>query len=174
MRSKVSKYMSYVLRHKPEDAGLTLDEHGWVSTDALLAAVQKNHGDVVMTDIHNIVQHSEKKRFQIAGSMIRASQGHSVPIDLNLEPSIPPMVLYHGTKREFMPWIMKQGLSKGARHHVHLSATIDTAKIVADRRAGESVILAIDTAVMEQEFFLTINGVWLTEHVAPRFLTEHS
>jgi len=172
MSKEVSKLMSYALRHKPEELGITLDAQGWTDTYELLVAIQHRFPQTTMDDLIKVVSDSDKQRFQILGSNIRANQGHSVAVDLALQPSSPPATLYHGTKREFLSSIMANGLNKGSRHHVHLSATTDTAEIVARRRKGESVILSINAAAMEgqHEFYVSENGVWLTDHVPAVFI----
>jgi putative RNA 2'-phosphotransferase len=168
----VSKYLSLVLRHQPHVAGLTLDENGWVGVEDVLNALRAKYGDMKLADLQEVVDTNDKKRFVIVDGRIRANQGHSVEVDLALEPTVPPTHLYHGTKIKVLEAISKQGLIPGSRQHVHLSETIDTAKVVANRRAGSSVILRIDTTNMKQPFFVSENGVWLTEHVPPEFIFE--
>ena len=133
LETEVSKYMSYVLRHAPEAAGLTLDAEGWVSLDELEKAVTSKY-DVSRADIIAVVENNPKKRFTLADNRIRANQGHSVDVDLALTPVEPPAVLYHGTSSADWHSIEREGLKKMQRHHVHLSADIETAKIVATRR----------------------------------------
>lgn len=171
---KLSKWLSYVLRHKPESAGLTLDAQGWVALSDVLSAAMRDKFPMVMPeDFQRIVDQSDKQRFIIEDGKIRANQGHSISVDLQLVKKVPPVILYHGTKRDFLPSIMKQGLIRGERHHVHLSPDIETALIVANRRKGESVILKVDSKQMFAKgyaFFESENGVWLTEEVHPTFL----
>ena len=133
LETEVSKYMSYVLRHAPEAAGLTLDAEGWVSLDELEKAVTSKY-DVSRADIIAVVENNPKKRFTLADNRIRANQGHSVDVDLALTPVEPPAALYHGTSSANWHSIEREGLKKMQRHHVHLSADIETAKIVATRR----------------------------------------
>jgi putative RNA 2'-phosphotransferase len=173
---QISKFMSLVLRHAPEQAGLTLDENGWADLNALCAVIGKKFG-ASTTDVARIVAENPKKRFAIEGDRIRAVQGHSVDIDLGLTPSVPPAMLYHGTKEEFLPAILRDGLRSQSRQHVHLSKDIETALIVARRRKGKDVILRVDSAAMAGDgltFFLSDNGVWLTDHVPPRYLQATS
>ena len=173
---RYSKFLSLVLRHKPEEIGLNLDAEGWTDVEELLERAQRHGVDLDRDLLEEIVATSDKKRFALSenGSRIRANQGHSVKVDLNLERSIPPSILYHGTARRFLDSIMEQGLIKGKRHHVHLSADIETAYKVGVRH-GKPVVLLIDAARMHgegKEFFLSANGVWLTEHVPVIYLRE--
>ncbi|NJM83609.1 MAG: RNA 2'-phosphotransferase [Tabrizicola sp.] len=168
-----SRFLSLVLRHDPAKIGLTLDAKGWVAVDSLLTALPfpLDHAG-----LEKLVRDSDKQRFALSadGRMIRANQGHSLPVDLALPSVAPPGVLYHGTIEKFMPSILIRGLVKGDRHHVHLSATLDTAQQVGSRR-GAPVILAIAAEGMAAAghiFFRSENGVWLTDHVPPQFLTR--
>jgi len=172
--TQISKFMSLVLRHAPQEAGLSLDENGWADFDALCAVIQSKFGASV-ADVARIVEENPKKRFATDGNRIRALQGHSLDIDLGLPPSVPPDMLYHGTKEEFLPSILREGLTSQSRQHVHLSRDVETALIVARRRNGKSVILQVDSATMTKDgapFFLSDNGVWLTNHVSPRYLVQ--
>ena len=172
---KQSKFLSYILRHHPETAGLTLDENGWAPVDDVLrACCEKFKGEFTRAELTSLVDSNDKKRFIIEGERIRANQGHSVAIDLALVPTVPPPVLYHGTKTKVLAAIEKEGLIAGSRQHVHLSEDFDTAVVVARRRAGASVILRVETTDMKQPFFKSENGVWLTERVAPEFLYEEA
>jgi putative RNA 2'-phosphotransferase len=167
-----SKFLSYVLRHGPESIGITLDGGGWVAIDALLAASAR-HGHVISREaLGEIINASGKRRFEVRDGRIRAAQGHSVPVDLGLEPVPPPAVLYHGTVARFLPGILAQGLRPGKRLHVHLSADTGTAAVVGARR-GRPVILQVNAAAMHEaghEFFRAANGVWLTANVPPGFI----
>lgn len=168
----ISKYMSLVLRHAPHEAGLTLDENGWADFDTLCLALGKKFG-ASRADIQRVVAENPKQRFTLSGNRIRAAQGHSVDVDLALSPSVPPAMLYHGTKTAFLGSIMEQGLTPRSRRHVHLSKDIATAKIVAARRKGVDAILLVDAEAMAKAgiaFFLSENDVWLTDHVAPNYL----
>ena len=171
LKTRHSKFMSWALRHKPKEAGITIDEQGWATIEDLRLAIENKSGYMCPRGlIEEIVSESDKQRFIISGDKIRANQGHSVGVDLGLQPTTPPAILYHGTKEEFLPSILEKGLHKRSRHHVHLSPDIETAKIVAGRRKGESVILEIHTEGMTQDFFVSDNGVWLTDHVSPEHL----
>ncbi|MFC7443197.1 RNA 2'-phosphotransferase [Laceyella putida] len=173
---KRSKFLSKVLRHKPETIGIRLDKNGWVGVEELLNACRK-HGVLLDREtLERIVETNDKRRFSFSedGQNIRANQGHSVPIDLNLEPMEPPERLYHGTAGRYLPSIREKGLVKGKRHHVHLSADPVTARQVG-KRHGKPAILQIMAREMHQDgyaFFRSANGVWLTEHVPVRYLKE--
>jgi len=172
--TKASKFLSLVLRHKPDAIGLTLDVEGWTSISEL---IDKAQSQIPLTKelIEQIVSTSDKQRFKISddGLMIRASQGHSIKVDLKLLPKEPPAVLYHGTATRFIDSIKQEGLKPGQRHHVHLSTDVATATAVG-KRYGKVVILKVDTKSMHQQgykFFLSDNNVWLTEHVPPPYLS---
>jgi putative RNA 2'-phosphotransferase len=171
---KASKYLSRHLRHQPEAIGLTLEPGGWVAVDALLAAMQRNGVTISRADLAEIVAHNDKQRFAFdeTGQRIRASQGHSVPIDLQLAPMPPPDVLYHGTGKAAIGAILREGLRKMRRNHVHLSSEIATAIKVGSRHGAPAVLL-VDAAAMARDgyqFYLSDNGVWLTESVPPQYL----
>ena len=168
-----SKFLSLVLRHDPGSIGLSLDAQGWASVDELLAKAPATLG-LGHDDLLRITAQSDKQRFALSpdGARVRANQGHSVPVDLALAPQVPPDRLYHGTATRFLDAILREGLVKGARHHVHLSASIETASSVG-RRYGELALLAIDSGAMHARghvFFLSENGVWLVDAVPPGFL----
>ncbi len=157
----ISKFLAKHLRHSPDALGLTLQPGGWVSVDALLI---------------ECVETNDKKRFSFddTGDLIRANQGHSIEVDLQLEEKRPPDVLYHGTVERFLASIMAEGLKKGKRHHVHLSKDIETARKVGSRR-GKPIVLQVDAGKMHEaglKFFLSVNGVWLTDSVPAVFLTR--
>ena len=176
LQTEVSKFMSYVLRHAPHEAGLILDSEGWVPFNDLKRAVLDRF-DVTDADIHEVIDSNPKKRFTLSGDRIRAAQGHSVEVDLALSPAVPPSRLFHGTTLESWPAIQSSGLKKMQRHHVHLSPDIETARIVATRRKGDYIILEIDAARMHSEghsFFVSDNGVWLTDHVPSQYLSPFS
>jgi putative RNA 2'-phosphotransferase len=171
---KTSKFLSLVLRHEPHKLGLTLDTAGWVSVSVLLDALQQHNRPLTRAQLEHIVVTNNKQRFAFSedGQRIRANQGHSVEIELGYELAVPPAVLYHGTATRFLDSIRAQGLVKGARHHVHLSADEATARNVGTRH-GKPVILIVQAAQMHEvgyDFFLSANGVWLTDHVPHSFL----
>ncbi|WP_026211674.1 RNA 2'-phosphotransferase [Longispora albida] len=165
---KISKRMSRALRHSPERLGLRLDEGGWAEISDLLAALGISREELDM-----VVAENDKQRFAIEGTRIRASQGHSIDVDLGYEPKDPPVVLYHGTPIGNIASIRATGLSKGGRHHVHLSGDTDTARRVGARR-GRPVIITVHSGRMAADghaFYQSANGVWLTEHVPPAYLS---
>jgi putative RNA 2'-phosphotransferase len=172
----VSKFLAKHLRHAPDALGLTLQPGGWVSVDLLLAASERAGFPIGYDELIQCVETNDKGRFSFdgTGDLIRANQGHSVEVDLQLEEKQPPEVLFHGTVERFLPSIMAEGLKKGQRHHVHLSADVDTARKVGARR-GKPVILQVAAGEMHRggfRFLLSVNGVWLTESVPPNFLTR--
>lgn len=169
---KVSKYLSKHLRHQPERIGLTLDEAGWVEIDDLLAATAAHHFRITREELDHVVASNDKKRFAIEGTRIRASQGHSIEVDLALPPATPPSYLYHGTVARSLDAIRTEGLRPMNRHDVHLSADRETATRVGARR-GRPVVLSVDAGAMHRDghvFHVSANGVWLTQAVPPRYL----
>ncbi|MDX3309015.1 RNA 2'-phosphotransferase [Streptomyces sp. NPDC054884] len=169
---KVSKYLSKHLRHQPERIGLTLDEAGWVEIDELIAACAAHGFRFTRDELDHVVAANDKKRFAIDGTRIRASQGHSVEVDLGLEPAVPPSYLYHGTVARSLDAIRAEGLRPMNRHDVHLSADRETATRVGARR-GRPVVLSVDAGAMHRDghvFHLSANGVWLTKAVPPQYL----
>ena len=171
---KVSKRLSFVLRHDPGSIGIRLDQSGWTSVRDLLSALKKDGLAVDEETLRRIVATNEKKRFTLSedGRMIRAAQGHSVEVDLGLSPSVPPAVLYHGTAARNLNSIFEKGILSGSRRQVHLSCDIDTA-ISVGARHGRPVVLEVDTGMMAQRshlFYKADNGVWLTDFVPPDVL----
>ena len=174
----LSKRLSYVLRHRPDAAGVTLDAHGWVDVDVLLAGLAAAGTAMTRADLDRVVADNPKQRFALSpdGRRIRASQGHSIDVDLGYAPATPPAVLYHGTAERHLASIRTTGLERRGRHHVHLSATVATARTVGARH-GRPVVLVVDAARMAVDghaFFVTPNGVWLVEAVPPSYLRESS
>jgi putative RNA 2'-phosphotransferase len=169
---KSSRFLSLVLRHRPETVGVMLDAEGWVAIDDLLAACTTHGHRISPADLAQIVAENDKQRFVVRDGRIRANQGHSIDVDLALAPATPPATLFHGTATRFVADIWREGLRAMARQHVHLSAGRDTADRVG-RRHGRPVILAVDAAGMAAAgmcFYRSENGVWLTAHVPPQFL----
>ncbi|MGB2571537.1 RNA 2'-phosphotransferase [Micromonospora citrea] len=170
---RVSKRMSLALRHQPGKFGLVPDRAGWVAVDDLLAAMR-----IDRVDLDAVVAGNDKQRFAVrrdadGTERIRASQGHSIPVDLGLEPSPPPARLYHGTGAAALDSIRATGLHRGGRHHVHLSPDEATARRVGARRSGAVVVLTVDAAAMARDghvFYRSANGVWLTDAVPPAYL----
>lgn len=170
----ISKFLSLVLRHSPQTIGLELDAEGWADVPELLARAARRQPGITREVLELVVHTNDKKRFAFNedGSRIRASQGHSVSVDLGLEHREPPEYLYHGTVSKFIPAIRAGGLQKMSRQHVHLSGDKETATIVA-RRRGVPVILVVRSGQMFRDglvFYLSANGVWLTDAVPPAYL----
>lgn len=168
---KISKQLSYILRHSPESIGISIDEAGWVSTKELLEKI-----GITMDTLLTVVRTNDKKRFEFNSdrSKIRASQGHSIEVDLQYVDSQPPAVLYHGTSKRFLQSIQQQGLTKQSRHHVHLSDNKPTASAVGSRHGGETVILTIDSGKMYSDgikFYKSTNNVWLTDRVPFQYIS---
>jgi putative RNA 2'-phosphotransferase len=168
------RWLTYVLRHAPESAGITLDAAGWAEIGQVLSAAQRNGTPVTRAELAQIVADSDKQRFALDPDTdrIRANQGHSVPVDLGLTAQSPPAVLFHGTVASALPGIAAEGLTRRSRHDVHLSPDWETARVVGARR-GPPVILEVNSANMAADghlFYLSANGVWLTEHVPARYL----
>ncbi|MCM8529004.1 MAG: RNA 2'-phosphotransferase [Lentisphaeraceae bacterium] len=170
----ISKFMSLILRHDPGRVGIELDNEGWVEVAVLIDAMNKAGKSVDLELIQEVVMSNDKQRFTFSedGSRIRANQGHSVSIDLKLEPQVPPEFLFHGTATKNLDSIRSEGLDKRARQHVHLSADKVTATKVGQRH-GKVVILNVRSGDMHRagfEFFLSKNGVWLTDSVPVEFI----
>ena len=170
-----SKFLSLVLRHQPEAAGVALDDAGWVAVDALLAGCAAAGTPITRAELDAVVRTNDKQRFALSedGTRIRANQGHSVEVELGHAPADPPAVLYHGTSTDALPSIRAVGLERRNRHHVHLSDRPDTAAAVGGRH-GKPVVLAVDAARMRADghaFYRTPNGVWLADAVPPAYLT---
>ncbi|MFC3573425.1 RNA 2'-phosphotransferase [Streptomyces yaanensis] len=169
---RVSKYLSKHLRHQPERIGLTLDDGGWIEIDTLLAAAAAHGFRITRHELDHVVAANDKKRFAIEGTRIRASQGHSIEVDLGLPPATPPSYLYHGTVARNLDAIRAEGLRPMNRHDVHLSKDRETATRVGARR-GRPVVLTVDAAAMHRDghiFHVSANGVWLTKAVPPQYL----
>ena len=172
---RVSKYLSRHLRHQPERLGLELQPGGWVGVDDLLTACAQHAFALTEDELRAVVARSDKQRFAFdaSGTRIRASQGHSVAVDLQLAPAVPPAVLFHGTGHRSVESILAGGLRPMGRHHVHLSPDRATA-VAVGRRHGRPVVLEVAAARMAGDghaFLVADNGVWLTDHVPPAYLT---
>jgi putative RNA 2'-phosphotransferase len=172
---QLSKFLSFVLRHKPDSVGLALDEQGWAVVDDLIAKANAAGTRFGRDELLHIVETSDKKRFTLSadGSRIRAAQGHSVSVELGVSPQEPPPVLYHGTATRFVEPILSEGLKPQQRQQVHLSLDETTALRVGQRH-GKPVIFKVDALGMHArgfKFYLADNGVWLTDRVPPDFLT---
>jgi putative RNA 2'-phosphotransferase len=169
---KLGKLLAYVLRHRPDAAGVALDAAGWVYVDELVAGLRRTGRPVTADAVRRAVDADSKGRYELVDGRIRAAQGHSVEVDLGLEPVVPPSVLYHGTPERFLPSVLATGLRPGSRQFVHLSPDVETARAVG-RRRGSPVVLVVDAAAAHadgHEFRRASNGVWLTDAVPPAYL----
>ncbi len=169
---RTSKFLSLVLRHKPETIGIELDASGWVDVEVLLEACKEHGRTISIEQLHAVVDNNDKQRFVIRDGRIRANQGHSLSVTLGLESVEPPDLLFHGTVEKFVESIRENGLKRMDRQHVHLSADEETATSVG-RRRGKPIIYKVKALEMYEagySFFLSENGVWLTESVPPEFL----
>jgi putative RNA 2'-phosphotransferase len=174
--TRLSKFLSKHLRHAPQAIGLTLQEGGWVNVADLLASCAAHGHPLTRDELEDLVEGNDKQRFAFdeTGQRLRAQQGHSVEVDLQLTPAEPPAVLFHGTVPAVLPAIWAAGLQKMSRHHVHLSPDEATARRVGQRR-GRPTILAIDAAALHAAggvFYKSGNGVWLVDSVPPQYLRE--
>ncbi|MGH1437551.1 MAG: RNA 2'-phosphotransferase [Lewinella sp.] len=170
----LSKFLSLILRHKPEVIGIKLDENGWADVDALIEGAMDKNKEMDLPILEAIVASDEKQRytFNEDKSKIRANQGHSVKVDLELEPVKPPKILYHGTTERFVQSIMLKGIEPRSRNHVHLSEDVETATEVGDRR-GDTMIFKVFSGAMFRDgyhFYQSANGVWLTDLVPNKYL----
>ncbi|MBE6117001.1 MAG: RNA 2'-phosphotransferase [Solobacterium sp.] len=170
-----SKYISLILRHKPETIGITLDEHGWADVEDLIAGVNRTY-PLDKEALERIVREDEKQRYSFNEdhTLIRANQGHSVPVDVELEEMVPPDVLYHGTGEKYVPSIDVQGLVPKSRLYVHLSHDYGTAVKVGQRH-GKPAVYCIDSMSMYNDgcrFYRSVNGVWLTKEVPAQYLRK--
>lgn len=171
---KISRYLSKHLRHAPSRIGIQLAPGGWVPVSELLDACKKNNFPLQLAELKQVVAQNDKQRFSFdeTGTLIRANQGHSVEVDLQLEPAVTPDILDRGTGRTAVESILSQGIRKMSRHHVHLSADIQTARKVGARH-GIPAVLAVDAAAMQQDdhtFYCSDNRVWLVDFVPPNYL----
>lgn len=175
-KRKIGVFLSLVLRHKPEEIGLTLNENGWVSVEVLLHQMNGYGKKISMEELEEIVATNDKKRYQFSEdkASIRASQGHSVAVDLELPSAIPPQFLYHGTAERNVISILQNGIEKRKRHHVHLSKDEATAVNVGSRH-GKPVVLTILSGEMAADgfkFYISENGVWLTDEVPAKYIEQ--
>lgn len=173
--TKVSKYISLILRHKPETIGITLDEHGWAKVDELIKGVSEKY-PINMRVLEDLVRLDDKQRYSFNEdkTLIRANQGHSIPIDLELKETKPPLFLFHGTGEKYVEMIDIDGLIPKSRQYVHLSKTVHTA-IDVGKRHGEPVIYLVESRKMYEQgykFYCSANGVWLTNNVPVEFLQK--
>lgn len=173
---RLSKFISMILRHKPEVIGITLDEHGWADVDELIKGINETGEEVKFSKdtLEKIVKTDKKQRYSVSQdrTLIRANQGHSIPVDVELEKKEPPKVLYHGTGVKSVKAIQEKGLLPMERLYVHLSTDVETATNVG-KRHGTPVIFKVNTEQMQKDgydFFQSVNGVWLTKEVPAKYL----
>lgn len=176
LHTKLSKFLSLVLRHKPEIIGIELDKNGWTDVDSLIAKMNKHGKSIDRETLNFIVKTNDKKRFAFNKEQdkIRASQGHSIDIELGYKTKKPPEILFHGTSQKSVDSIFEKGLEKRNRHHVHLSADIETAFKVGQRH-GKPIVIEVLSRQMYKDgfnFFVSENGVWLTEKVPVKYLRK--
>ena len=173
--TRTSRYLSMVLRHRPQEAGIALDRHGWANVDELIAGVSKKR-PLTRELLEEIVRTDNKQRYSFSedGTMIRANQGHSVPVDVELEEMTPPEYLWHGTGEKFVRSIETNGLLPKLRLYVHLSTDRETAVNVGSRH-GRPVVFKVSTGQMSADgfrFYQSVNHVWLTKYVPAYYLTR--
>ena len=175
-QKSISKFLSLVLRHQPEKIGLSLDENGWADVTELLRLSKNANVKFSLEDLINVVHENDKQRFVLeeGNTKIRANQGHSINIDLALDAIVPPNTLYHGTALVNLPSILKEGIKKQKRQHVHLSEDMDTATKVGSRH-GKPIVLIINADQMHQDgihFYKSENNVWLTDFVDAKYILQ--
>ena len=173
---KLGRFLSLVLRHEPGAAGITLDEHGWADVETLLAGVNRTGRKIDRPTLERIVRENNKRRYSFNEdhTKIRANQGHSVQVDVELKAMDPPQYLYHGTATRFLPAIQREGIRKMSRQYVHLSGDYETALAVG-KRHGAPVVITVDAAAMARDgvtFYRSENGVWLCEWVEPKYFVS--
>lgn len=172
---KISKYISLILRHKPETIGIKLDKHGYAKVNELIAGIRKKYPEFNIDILKHIVETDEKQRYSFKDhyKLIRANQGHSIlSVDLELKPQQPPQLLFHGTSDKYLNSIINEGLIPKSRQYVHLSTDIDTAHLIGLRHGGKTVLFIIDTHRMYKDgykFYLSENNVWLTDKVPKEY-----
>ena len=170
---KISKFISLVLRHKPSVINTTLTDDGYCDVDVLIKGIKEKFNiDFTLQDLERIVAEDNKQRYSFKGSMIRANQGHSINVNLGLKEKIPNDILFHGSALKIKDKIYEEGIKKQSRQYVHLSSDVDTAVKVAVRH-GEPIVLTINTKAMYNDgykFYLSENGVWLTDYVPPEYI----
>lgn len=172
----ISKYMSLILRHKPEVIGICIDEHGWANVEKLIQGIAKNNHGFNMEALEEIVKTDNKQRYSFNDdkTLIRANQGHSIQVDVELEEKEPPNVLYHGTGEKYVASIDQDGLIPKSRLYVHLSKDVKTARAVG-RRHGKEIIYSVNSAQMYKDgykFYLSKNGIWLTKKAPMKYLMK--
>lgn len=171
---KLSIFISLVLKHKPETIGIQLDEHGWADVNELIEGINNTGRCINKELLEEIVKSDQKNRYSFSEDkmLIRANQGHSIPVDVELEEQVPPNILYHGTAKKVQDIIMQQGIKSMSRLYVHLSTDYKTAREVGNRH-GDPVVLKIAASEVYAtgiKFYLSVNGIWLTKYVDKRFI----
>ena len=173
--NETSKYISLILRHKPETIGITLDEHGWANVDELIAGIAKTQSfDMAMLEQIVATDNKQRYSFNEDHTLIRANQGHSIPVDVELKEIVPPEILYHGTGEKYVASIDEQGLIPKSRLYVHLSKDEETAVNVG-KRHGKPVVYKVHSGDMQKDgyvFYQSVNGVWLTKSVPVKYLEK--
>lgn len=172
----ISKFLAYILRHNPSAGGIELDEHGWADVTALIDGVCKTGRFIDLQTLEEIVETDNKHRFDFnkGRTKIRANQGHSIKVDVEMESLAPPDILYHGTAEKCIESIRAHGIAKKNRNYVHLSKDVETA-IKVGLRHGKAIVLKIDARQMHEDgyvFLLSANGVWQIESVPFKYVTE--
>ena len=172
--NSIGKFICLILRHKPNSIGISLDENGWANTQEQLNGVNTAGNKIRMEQLIHIVDTDNKHRFSFNSdkSKIRANQGHSIPVNLGLLELVPPTILYHGTSEKFIESIKQNGIQKRSRQYVHLSSNIETA-VAVGKRHGNPIVLKINTEQMfldGYKFYLSENGVWLTDNVPYQYV----
>ena len=171
---RISKFLSYVLRHNPDSIGLRLDSEGWTSVDQLLSCAARNGRNITPERLKELVAKNDKNRFGFSQDRqrLRATYGHSIEVELNLPPVTPPPVLYHGTARQFIVFILKTGIKPSGRGYVHLSTDRETGVKVGTRH-GEPIVLSVDSKRMHEDgfrFYCPVEGIWLVIGVPPEYV----
>lgn len=174
---RISKSLSFWLRHNPEDIGITIGNDGWTDIDELIEKAADKGVDFTFEELKEVVKNNDKKRFLISEdeTLIRANQGHSIEVEMKFKEAVPPQILYHGTPVGVVDLIMKEGLSKMSRHHVHLSPNKETAAIVGSRR-GKFEILEIEAMRMRADgykIYISENGVYLVDEVPVKYIKRN-
>lgn len=173
---ELGRFISLILRHKPEAIGIKLDSKGWADVDELIRGINRAGKKIDMEVLERIVRENNKQRYSFNEdhTKIRANQGHSINVDVELKEEVPPDILYHGTATRFLESIKLYGIKKQNRQHVHLSADVETA-IIVGKRHGKPVVLVIDTLKMREDghkFYLSKNGVWLCGDISKDYISQ--
>ena len=176
--TKTSRFLSLILRHKPEEIGISLDEHGWANVSDLLRGMREAGHPISKTILEEIVATDDKQRYSFdkCKTRIRANQGHSIPVDVELEEAVPPKYLWHGTGKKYVDSIYDMGLIPKSRLYVHLSSDTETASTVGERH-GDMALFCVNAREMYENghiFYLSKNGVWLTKHVPVTYLSRYN